>query len=259
MVAFFQNNSIQLIFSTMKKLFLSLLFALPFVLSAQVSTIQVSVSDTIEVAANHIAVSISFGNSDYPVMPYNEETETTDTDYIPPVVDYTADRALVIKLLDENKVSWKPAADQLGFLGALSKMGGGGDTLSISADFSSLEQMNKVMPGIKAVKSAKTVESGASVDKEKVDLTRLYDKLLKKARAKAETLARLSGKKVGAVYQIGSMFDSFNPEKYMESLSSGSSPYSGLMKMMGGMFSEKRPDYKVPVSENMSVAYYLID
>ncbi|MBK8193289.1 MAG: hypothetical protein IPK76_08785 [Lewinellaceae bacterium] len=69
----------------------------------------------------------------------------------------------------------------------------------------------------------------------------------------------LTGKNLGDVYQIGSAFDGFNPEKYMESLTGGGSPYSGLMKMMGGMFGEKHQDHKVPVTESMTVTYYLLD
>lgn len=230
----------------MKKLLLGVLFALPMTLSAQVSTIQVTVSDTMEVMANHISVMISF-----------ENPEPTEDDYSTPSYDFTAKRAEVVKLLDGNKISWKNAADQLGMFGALGKMGN--SELGITADFASLEQKNQVLPKIEAIEAVKATETGNSVDKDKVDLTRLYDKLLKKSRAKAETLARLSGKKVGAVYQIGSAFDAFNAEKYMEAMGSGSSPYAGLMKMMGGMFGEKRADYKVPISENLSVTYYLMD
>lgn len=233
----------------MKKLLLGILFALPMTLFAQVSTIQVTVSDTIEVLANHISVMISFENPE----------PTTEEDYSNPAPpkDFSAQRAEVVKLLDQNKISWKNAADQLGMFGALGRMGG--SDLGLTADFTSLEQMNLVLPKIQAIEAVKTTETGTSVDKDKVDLTRLYEKLLKKSHAKAETLARLSGKKVGNVYQIGSAFDAFNAEKYMEAMSGGGSPYSGLMKMMGGMFGEKRADYKVPVSENLSVTYYLID
>lgn len=233
----------------MKKLLLDLLFALPMTLFAQVSTIQVSVSDTIEVLANHISVMISFENPE----------PTTEEDYANPAPpkDFSAQRAEVVKLLDQNKISWKNAADQLGLFGALGKMGG--SEAGIFADFTSLEQKNQILPKIEVIKNVKATETGISVDEDKVDLTRLYDKLLKKAHAKAETLARLSGKKVGNVYQIGSAFDAFNAEKYMETMSGGGSPYAGLMKMMGGMFGEKRADYKVPISENLSVTYYLID
>ena len=231
----------------MKNLLVAFLLAFPCFLFAQFKTIQVSVSDSIEVEANHISVMVSF-------------RDTVSDGYSEPHTDFTDEQAAVINLLDQNNIKWQRTADQLGLFGAIGKLNqmGGGD-LGITVDFTSVAQMDRVLPRINAIAYVSSVESASTVDKDKVDLTRLYGKLLKKSREKAEKIAVLAGKKVGDVYQIGSAFDGFNPEKYMESLTGGGSPYSGLMKMMGGMFGEKHEGHKVPVTENMTVTYYLLD
>ncbi len=114
------------------------------------------------------------------------------------------------------------------------------------------------MPKLKAIPYVNTMEMGNSVDKELLDMSRLYAKLLKKAQTKAEMLARLSGKKVGAVYQIGSPFDAFSPSTAMESMMGGGSAYGDMMKsMLGNMFSEKRADRKVTIKEQLTVTYLL--
>jgi len=214
------------------------------VLSAQTPTIQVTVSDTIEVPASHISVIISFKN--------------TEAEYSNHAPDFTASRAEVTGLLDQYHVAWKNASDQLGFLGGIGGLGKGAD--DIFADFNSAEQLEKVLPLVRLVKYVDAMETGCSVDKDALDLTRLYDKLFKKARAKADMMARLSGKKVGGVYQIGSPFDAFNPADAMESSMKGLGAYGDMMKaMFGNMFGEKRPDHKVPVTENLTVTYYLLD
>ncbi len=232
----------------MKQLLLSAcaVFFFSAALFAQVSTIQVSVSDTIEVPANHLTVMINF-------------KDTSDTSEQP--VDLTASRKEVIQLLEANKIGWKNAAEDLGFLGVLSHMGdngAGGMDNAISADFSSAAQLDAWLPKINAIAYVKAIETGNSLDKSTLDMTRLYAKLLKKAQAKAETLARLSGKKVGSVYQIGSAFDAFNPSTAMESMMGGGGAYGQMMKsMLGNMFSEKRADRKVTVTEQLTVTYLL--
>ncbi len=232
----------------MKKLpvLLLTLLAGAVAVSAQTPTIQVTVSDTIEVPANHISVMISFKN--------------TDANYSEPAPDFSASRAEVVRLLDQYQVAWKKASDQLGFLGAMGRMGGGQESNDIIADFNSAAQYDKVLPLIRLVKYVDAMETGNSVDKDALDLTRLYDKLFKKARAKAEMMARLSGKKVGGVYQIGSPFDALNPADAMESSMNSLGAYGDMMKaMFGNMFGEKRPDHKVPVTEHLTVTYYLVD
>lgn len=217
-------------------------------ISAQTPTIQVTVSDTIEVPANHISVMISFKN--------------TEGNYSDPAPDFSASRTEVVRVLEQNHVSWKKASDQLGVLGGMGRMAGGGDKESddIFADFNSVSQLDKVLPQVRLVKYVDAMETGSSVDKDALDLTRLYDKLFKKARAKAEMMARLSGKKVGGVYQIGSPFDAFNPADAMESSMNSLGAYGDMMKaMFGNIFGEKRPDHKVPVKENLTVTYYLVD
>ena len=211
----------------------------------QVSTIQVSVSDTISVPANHLSVIVTFKDTSYA----REEP-----------IDLTPSHDAVVRLLDDNKVSWKKASEQMGFLGGLAKMGGdnGKPDLDITADFTSAAQMDMLLPKINAVAYTTAIEAGASIDKNTVDMSPLYAKLLKKARAKAEMIAGLSGKKVGAVYQIGSAFDGFNPSEAMESMMGGDSPYGGLMKtILGSMFSEKRADHQVTVKEHLTVSYLL--
>ncbi len=212
---------------------------------AQVSTIQVSVSDTMEVPANHLTVVINFN-----------DTSTTAEE----PADFTPSRQAVIQLLETNKVTWAKASDKMGFLGAISRMAGDAGKLDndLSIDFTSAAQMDALLPKIKAIAYVNAVEMGTSIDKGSVDMTGLYAKLLKKAQAKADLLARLSGKKVGAVYQIGSAFDAFSPSSAMESMLGGGNAYGQLMNsMMGNMFGEKRADRKVTVTEQLTVTYLL--
>ncbi len=220
------------------------LFCSAAALFSQASTVQVTVTDTIEVPANHLSVMITFKDTSY-------ERETP--------IDLSASRDAVIRLLDANKISWKNAGDQMGFLGALAKMADNGKTeTDLSADFSSAAQLDALLLQLKAIPYVTAVETGSSVDKDLLDLSRLYAKLFKKAQTKAEMLARLSGKKAGAVYQIGSPFDAFNPANAMDSMMGGGSPYGDLMKsMLGGMFSEKRADHKVTIKEQLTVSFLL--
>lgn len=233
-------------------LLLPVLLAGPIALSAQPATIQVSVSDTIEVPANHISVMISF----------NEPAEDAT---FPSPPDFSASRTEVIRLLDQHQVSWKKASDQLGFLGMMGRTGGSGQEMDeIIADFSSAVQLEKVLPLLRLVPSVEAVVTGTSVDKELLDLTRLYEKLFAKARAKADVMARISGKKVGGIFQIGSPFDAFSPGNVLDPMQNSGGAYADLMKtmfgnMFGNMFGEIRPDYQVPVSENLTVIYYLLD
>lgn len=249
-------------------------------LNAQQGTIQVSVTDTIIVPADHISVMVSFKDTtkiDFSTpryhideeIPEDAETEndsTPETPYNPFAnikSDFTADREAVIRILDEHKVSWKNPADQFSFLkGPMAGMNPGGAAAKneeIMIDFSNKTQMEEVMAKIKENPFVNTMEMGASVDKQLLDKTRLYEKLLKKSKVKAESIAKLAGKKVGGVHKIGSEFDGFTLDKYMESLTSAGGMFGSIFKMLGGMFNEKTPDYKVTVSETMTVTYYLLD
>ena len=240
------------------------------VLSAQVSTIQVTVSDTIMVPATHITVAVSFKDTtaQSPISLNYDLADTPDADgdgipdapAAPLAPDFSKSYRQVISLLKREGIQWKKPEEQMGFMGGLGgMMGNKDDTLSrgFVVDFSSKQQMDRVLPQIKAITFADTKEMGASVDKELVDRKRLYAKLLAKARLKADDIAGLSGKSVGDVYQIGSAFDNFSPDKYMESMMGGGGMFGGLFKMMGSMFGDKSPDYKVPISDNLTVTYYL--
>lgn len=246
------------------------------------STIQVSVTDTIIVPADHISVMVSFKDTtkiDFSTPRYHIDEEIEEPvegeepgDTPPPPADpfanmktdFTADRDGVIRLLDEHKVSWKNPEDQFGFLKG--PMGGGmmpgmeqPKNQGIMIDFSSKAQMDAVLPKIKENPFVTTMDMGAAVDKQLLDKTRLYEKLMKKSKAKADTIAKLAGKKVGGVYKIGSDFDGFTLDKYMDSLTGSGGMFGSIFKMLGGMFTEKTPDYKVTVSETMTVTYYLLD
>lgn len=246
------------------------------------STIQVSVTDTIIVPADHISVMVSFKDTtkiDFSTPRYHidEEIEEPEEgeepgDTPPPPsdpfanmkTDFTADREGVIRTLDENKVNWKNPEDQFGFLKG--PMGGGmtpgaepPKNEGIMIDFSSKAQMDQVLPKIKENPFVNTMDMGATVDKQLLDKTRLYEKLLKKSKGKADSIAKLAGKKVGGVYKIGSEFDGFTLDKYMDSLTGSGGMFGSIFKMLGGMFTEKTPDYKVTVSETMTVTYYLLD
>jgi len=250
-------------------------------LHAQLGTIQVSVTDTIIVPADQITVMVSFKDTtkiDFSAPRYDideeieepaEGEEPSDTPAEPynPFAnlktDFTADREAVIRILDEHKVSWKNPADQFSFLkGPMAGMNPGGaapKNEEIMIDFSTKSQMDEVMTKIKENPFVNTMEMGASVDKQLLDKTRLYEKLLKKSKIKAESIAKLAGKKVGGVHKIGSEFDGFTLDKYMDSLTGAGGMFGGIFKMLGGMFNEKTPDYKVTVSETMTVTYYLLD
>lgn len=248
------------------------------------STIQVSVTDTIVVPADHISVMISFKDTtqiDFSSPRYHidEEIETPEegeepSDDTPPPppppsnpfanlkTDFSADRESVIRILDEHKVSWKSPEDQFSFLkGPMGGMTPGAEAPKnegIMADFSSKAQMDEVLAKIKQNPFVNTMDMGATVDKQLLDKTRLYEKLMKKSKEKADTIAKLAGKKVGGVYKIGSDFDAFTLDKYMESLTGSGGMFGSIFKMLGGMFTEKTADYKVTVSETLTVTYFLL-
>lgn len=264
-----------------KIIIIALLLIGAFVLPAQnPSTIQVSVSDTIQVPATHISVMVSFKDTtkfdfSHPLQPKVDEeiTEPDDTaaeeenqnpsPFPKFKTDFSADREAVIRILDERGVTWKSPAEQMGlFNGPFGQGGGmglGGEKKNegLVIDFLSKAQMDLVLPKIKENPFVATMDMGASVDKQLVDKTRLYDKLLKQSRKKAESIAALAGKRVGDVYQIGSAFDGLSMDKYMDSLTSSGGIFGGIFKMLGGMFSEKNPEYNVTISENMTVTYLL--
>lgn len=247
------------------------------------STIQVSVTDTIIVPADHISVMVSFKDTmkiDFSAPRFHideeieEPAEGEEPGETPPPpaldpfanmkTDFTADREGVIHILDEHKVHWKSPEDQFGFLKG--PMGNGmmpgsekPKNEGIMIDFSSKAQMDEILPRIKENPFVTTMDMGAAVDKQLLDKTRLYEKLMKKSKAKADTIAKLAGKKVGGVYKIGSDFDAFTLDKYMDSLTGSGGMFGSIFKMLGGMFTEKTPDYKVTVSETMTVTYYLLD
>lgn len=245
------------------------------------STIQVSVTDTIIVPADHISVMVSFKDTmkiDFSTPRYHideeieEPAEGEEPGEPPPPpsdpfanmkTDFTTDREGVIRILDEHKVHWKSPEDQFGFLkGPMGGMTPSPETPKnegIMIDFSSKAQMDEILPKIKENPFVSTMDMGATVDKQLLDKTRLYEKLMKKSKAKAETIAKLAGKKVGGVYKIGSDFDGFTLDKYMDSLTGSGGMFGSIFKMLGGMFTEKTPDYKVTVSETMTVTYYLLD
>lgn len=235
-------------------LFCCALSSVPLAAQGPPKTVLVTVSDTIEVPANHITVTISFQDT-ASVAEYDYPTREPKTEFI-------TERDEVIRILEKNKATWKKPSEQFPLLGGMGHANGNADNEMV-ADFSSVEQKNNAMVVINTIPFVRAVELGSSVDKAQLDLTPLYAKLMKKARAKAEMLAKLSGKRVGEVYQIGSPFEMFSPDKMMENMlgggDSGGGIFGSLMKMFGGMFAEKRPDYKVPVKETMTVSFYLLD
>ncbi len=213
---------------------------------AQQSTksIQVTVSDTIEVLAHHISVLIEFkdttGGEDY-----SAERQS----------DFTGQYAEVTKMLNKYGVPWKTAGESMG--GMFGQMMGGKQPLNIIADFTSLEQFDGTLDMLHRIKYVQTAELNNTVDDGKVDKTRLYDKLLKQARKKADMLAKLAGKKTGDIQQI--------IEPAGTTAAGSSDPAAGLgafySQMLGasGMTGQKRPDHKVSVPGSISITYYLVD
>lgn len=230
---------------------------------SQSSTIQVTVNDTIMVPANRISVTVSFKDtvSADPYARYIEQDQEPKEDEPKQGPNLKGASDKVIAILKANKIPWKTTAEQLGgLLGGLANLGPKKESdspQSISIDFTSKAQMDKVLPQIKAVTFAEATEAGVSVDKELVDKKVLYQKLLQKARAKATEIAGLAGKKVGDIVQIGNAFESFSPEKQLESMMGGGGMFGNLFKMFGGMFNEKSADYKVAVTESMTVTFFM--
>lgn len=236
----------------MKKLAFYLLLALPFGLFAQGKTITVTVQDTILVVANHIKIQVEF-----------KDTATTSYDAEPRTV-FEDERREIIRILDQNKIAWKDETEALPFLGSRAAQYPGmpQKTKGIVVDFSTPEQANKVKPLLESIPFVRTTDMGASVDKNDLNKTRLYEKLFKRARAKAEVQAKIVGKRVGDVYAIGSEFEQMSPERYMDSLFGGGGMggfFGQIMGMLSGMFNEKNTDYKVSVGESMSVTFTLLD
>ncbi len=245
-------------------------------LFGQMSTIQVTVSDTIMVPADHITIAVTFKDT-ATIPPYMYEVEgdreaseaenATATDAPPIVVgpDFAGSFEQVKAILKKNNISWKKTADQMGGLmgglmggmAALGKQDTAASARNITFDFKSKAQMDEVLPKIKAITFAETLEMGMSVDKESVNRKGLYEKLFKKSRVKAGEIASLAGKRIGDIHQIGNAFDGLSPEKQMESMMGDGGMFGGLFKMMGNMFSEKNTDYKVKVSESMTVTFLM--
>jgi hypothetical protein len=239
----------------------------------QLSTILVTVTDTIKVPATHIEVMVNYRDTStanpYDVQVY-EDREPTDEGYnnaeVQAAPDFEAAHKELLAILSTNNVIYKPTIDPSTGLMGMGAMGGGAatanvDTLEqkrkITLDFKSKAQFDLVMPLLKKITYLETVEMGASVDKNTVDKKALYAKLHKQARAKATEIANLAGKQVGEVHQIGNANEMMSPEKQMESLFGGGGMMGGLMKMMGGMFTEKDPEYLVTITESMTVTFLM--
>ena len=246
---------------------------------AQAGTIQVTVSDTILVPANRISVAVSFKDTAAPKLtfsfdtqsdrePSDEDNQSDDTNDVqepkePAKPDFLSAYKQATQILKKEGIQWKKPTEQFPFLGGMGAAAMGleqGDTLSkgFMIEFSSKQQMDRVLPRLKAITFVNATEMSIAADKELVDKKRLYAKLLVKARAKADEIAGLAGKRTGDIHQIGSAFEMFSPEKYMESLTGAGGMFGGIFKMLGGMFNEKTPDYKVSVSESMTVTFYLV-
>jgi hypothetical protein len=243
-------------------------------LFAQSNTIMVTVNDTIMVPANRITIAISFkdtaktllyeqyGSDMEPATEPNENPDQDNTQLKPGEPDLNGAFEKVKAILTQNGISWRKTMEQMGGLfGGLANLGQK-DTAeasrNITIDFNSKAQLDAVLPKIKAVTFAETLEMGASVDEGTVSKKVLYEKLLKKARAKATEIATLAGKRVGDIHQIGNPYEAMSPEKYMESMTGGGGLFGNMFKMMGNMFSEKNPDYKVAVKESMTVTFFLM-
>jgi|GEM_PF-1732056 len=244
-------------------------------LLGQMGTIQVTVSDTIMVPANHLTFAVTYKDTTtvptykYDVDVDQDRSETDNATEDKPLAkaepDFAGSFEQLKALLKKNNISWKKSSDQMGgllggLMGGLAALGRA-DTLAtarnITFDFNSKAQMNEILPKIKAIVFIETLEMGNSVDKELVNKKGLYEKLLKKARLKADDIAGLAGKRVGDIYQIGSAFDALSPEKQMENMMGDGGMFGSLFKMMGSMFSEKNGDYKVKVSESMTVTFMM--
>ncbi len=243
-------------------------------LFAQGNTIMVTVSDTIMVPANRITIAISFkdtaktnpyeqyGSDMEPSTEPDENPDQDNTQLKPGEPDLDGAFEKVKAILTQNGISWRKTTEQMGGLfGGLAELGQK-DTAAakrnITIEFNSKAQLDQVLPKIKAITFAETLEMGASVDEGSINKKALYEKLLKKARAKATEITSLAGKRVGDIHQIGNPYETMSPEKYLESMMGGGGLFGSMFKMMGNMFSEKSTDYKVSVKESMTVTFFML-
>jgi hypothetical protein len=238
----------------------------------QLSTILVTVTDTIKVPATHIEVMVNYRDTStinpYDVQVYEDREPTDEGNFnteAPKPPDFEVPHKELLAILKANNVAYKKSIDPSAGLMGMGSMGVGAkktiDTAEqnrkITLDFKSKAQFDLVMPLIKNITYLETVEMGASVDKAQVDKKALYAKLHKQARLKANEIAGLAGKTVGEVHQIGNAYEMMSPEKQMENMFGGGGIMGGLMKMMGGMFSEKDSDYMVTITESLTVTFLM--
>jgi uncharacterized protein YggE len=206
-------------------------------------TITVTVADTIEVTANHLTVNLSFA-------------DTTDGFATEPRGVFVDEHGEVMRILKQHQVTWKNIP-KMGFSrvpdNAPSEPEFG--TAAMLLDFTTPEQLALVLTKLRAVPYVQLVQAGRTVDRDLVDLSRLYQKLYRRARARAEQQARAAGKRLGDVHSIGSDFDMSVFEPVLDM------PFgaSELPELFGSSVGEVRDDYQVPVRDRLTVTFYLLD